>query len=182
MAPREVPGDASTLIYLAKADAFTEASTCIRTILVTPAVWREAVEEGERIGAPEVGRIRAAQERGLLRRVALSPDAEVEAEAIRASHRLGLGESEVWEKARSSLSGEDSGGRSSTRVGRLGWRDRSASGRSRPCFFRSWVIESESSRSKKPPSSFGGSPLPPMLRRKPFLRSKGIWEVNQDEN
>lgn len=95
MAPREVPGDASTLIYLAKADAFTEASTCIRTILVTPAVWREAVEEGERIGAPEVGRIRAAQERGLLRRVALSPDAEVEAEAIRASHRLGLGESEV---------------------------------------------------------------------------------------
>src|SRR6266540_1500479 len=88
MAPREVPGDASTLIYLAKADAFTEASTCIRTILVTPAVWREAVEEGERIGAPEVGRIRAAQERGLLRRVALSPDAE--GRASRVARSLGI--------------------------------------------------------------------------------------------
>lgn len=58
-------------------------------------VWREAVDEGERIGAPEVGRIRAAAERGTLRRVALSPNVETESEAIRASRRLGLGESEV---------------------------------------------------------------------------------------
>lgn len=95
MTPKEVPGDASTPIYLAKADAFTEASLCIGTILVTPSVWREAVEEGERVGAPEVGRIRAAQERGLLRRVELSPETEAEAETTRASHRLGLGEREV---------------------------------------------------------------------------------------
>ncbi len=102
MTHEEVPGDASTLIYLAKADAFAEASVCIGTILVTPSVWREAVEEGDRIGAPEVGRIREAAERGLVRRVELSAGAGAEAEAIRASHRLGLGESEVIALGRAS--------------------------------------------------------------------------------
>lgn len=90
-----VPGDASTLIYLAKADAFSEASECVASILVPPSVWREAVLDGERIGAPEVERIRAAAQRGFLQQVELSAREQDLAEAIRREHRLGRGESEV---------------------------------------------------------------------------------------
>jgi predicted nucleic acid-binding protein len=95
MDQQEAPPDASTLIYVAKANAFAEVSRCIRTILVTPSVWREAVDEGERIGAPEVGGIRNAAERGFLRLVELSNQADWEAERVRSVHRLGQGESEV---------------------------------------------------------------------------------------
>jgi predicted nucleic acid-binding protein len=90
-----IPGDASTLIYLAKADAFTEASRCVSSILVPPSVWREAVQDGERIGAPEVPRIRAAAQQGFLLQVYLSARQQGLAEEIRSEHRLGRGESEV---------------------------------------------------------------------------------------
>lgn len=96
----DVPGDASTLIYLAKADACEEASTGVSPILVPPAVWREAVDEGERVGAPDVSRIREAAGAGLLRRVRLSDAEEDLAASIATEHRLGLGESEVLAVAR----------------------------------------------------------------------------------
>lgn len=95
MVSQELPGDASTLIYLAKANAFDEARACLDAILVPPAVWRESVEAGERIGAPEVGRIKEAVEAGFLRRVELREDVEEIANRIAAEHRLGPGESEV---------------------------------------------------------------------------------------
>jgi predicted nucleic acid-binding protein len=92
MMAKAVSADASTLIYLAKADAFAEIEQCVPTIFVPPAVWHEAVLEGERIGATEVPRIVEAR---ALQRVALSPAEQSTAEAIAAEHRLGQGESEV---------------------------------------------------------------------------------------
>lgn len=89
------PGDASTLIYLAKADVFELAHSCVSTILVPPSVWREAVDEGERIGALEVQRVRDAADAGSLRLVELSQSEEVLATAIAGTERLGGGESEV---------------------------------------------------------------------------------------
>jgi predicted nucleic acid-binding protein len=89
------PADASSLIYLAKADAFSEAGRCLRTILVPPAVWEESVEAGTRIGAPEVSTIRTAADRGILRRLELSVEHETLASTIASGYRLGSGESEV---------------------------------------------------------------------------------------
>jgi predicted nucleic acid-binding protein len=91
----EIPGDASTLIYLAKADVFEAAQHCVPTILVPPSVWREAVDEGERIGALEIPRIRAAADTGSLRLVELSEREEALASAIAGAERLGAEESEV---------------------------------------------------------------------------------------
>jgi len=91
----ELPADSSSLIYLAKADAFEEVARCVGTIQVPPAVWREAVEEGERIGAPEVPRICAALESGSLRHLALSAEQARLAATIAGEHRIGSGESEV---------------------------------------------------------------------------------------
>jgi predicted nucleic acid-binding protein len=89
----ELPGDASTLIYLAKSDSFALAARCVRAILVPPSVWRETVEAGQRVRAPEVPRILAME--GFLKRVELA-DADVRlAATIAAEHRLGRGESEV---------------------------------------------------------------------------------------
>lgn len=90
-----IPADASTLIYLAKADAFRQVAGIISPIVVPAAVWRESVEEGERIGATEVPRIRKAAGEGLLLRVELSAAEQDLAESIATEHRLGLGESEV---------------------------------------------------------------------------------------
>jgi predicted nucleic acid-binding protein len=95
MSQEELPADASTLIYLAKADAFDEAAACVSRILVPPSVWREAVDEGERIGALEVPRIRAAAEAGVLARVDPSEAELARASALAAQYRLGAGESEV---------------------------------------------------------------------------------------
>lgn len=95
MSSDELPCDASTLIYLAKADAFAEAARCLGPLVVTPAVWREAVEEGERIGAAEVPRIREAERSGILHRVVLDEPEQQLSESIASEQRLGAGESEV---------------------------------------------------------------------------------------
>lgn len=95
MEEQELPGDASTLIYLAKADAFTDIRSCIDGILVPPAVWREAVEDGERFRYPDVPRIRAAADDRFLTRVELDEAARALAGTIATEHRLGVGESEV---------------------------------------------------------------------------------------
>lgn len=95
MEQERLPCDASTLIYLAKADAFPEAARCVGPLVVTPSVWREAVDEGERIGAADVPRIREAERRGLLLRVDLAEAERQLVESIAAEQRLGTGESEV---------------------------------------------------------------------------------------
>lgn len=91
----EFPGDASTLIYLAKADAFADARCCIDGILVPPSVWREAVEDAERLSYPDVPRIRAAAEDGFVLRVELDEAVQALAGTIATEYRLGVGESEV---------------------------------------------------------------------------------------
>ncbi len=90
-----IPADASVLIYLAKADVFAVAHRCIGALVATPAVWREAVEAGERKGAPEVGRIRVANGAGQLVRVHLAQGIAKHARELSARHQLGHGESEV---------------------------------------------------------------------------------------
>lgn len=90
-----VPADASTLVYLAKADAFDAATRCVESISVPPLVWAEAVEAGQEKGAPEVARIEQAHGDGFLQRVELSEDQLAFATRIRNEHRLGHGESEV---------------------------------------------------------------------------------------
>jgi predicted nucleic acid-binding protein len=91
----ELPTDASTLIYLAKADTFAEAEACVGRMAVPPSVWREAVDAGERLGYPDVPRIRAAEQVRILGRVELTASQQDVAAAIAAEHRLGVGESEV---------------------------------------------------------------------------------------
>jgi predicted nucleic acid-binding protein len=87
--------DASTLIYIAKADVFREVAECVRKLLAPPAVWREAVVQGERVGAAEVPRIRAAEAAGILERVELSESERRLAGTLAVENRLGSGESEV---------------------------------------------------------------------------------------
>src|SRR5213593_1516004 len=91
----EWPVDASSLIYLAKTDAFGKVTRCVGRLLITPGAWEEAVVAGEEIGAPEVGRIRASVTAGMTRRVALLPEEEAFARTLAGSRRIGRGESEV---------------------------------------------------------------------------------------
>jgi predicted nucleic acid-binding protein len=89
------PADASSLIYIAKADAFEEIMRCIDGIGVPPGVWREAVDAGDEIEAAEVPRIRDAEARGWLQRLSLTEEQVALAASIASEHRLGGGESEV---------------------------------------------------------------------------------------
>lgn len=96
----ERPGDASSLIYFARANVFESAAKCIGSILVPPSVWREAVDEGERLAYPDVPRIRDAERAGFLERTAISVAERALAATIASRHRLGAGESEVLALAR----------------------------------------------------------------------------------
>ncbi len=82
------------MIYLAKADAFNALVPNFGALLAPPDVWFEAVEEGERIGAPEVTLIRKAHDQGIVRQVALKAAEAKQAKGLRA-RGLGRGESEV---------------------------------------------------------------------------------------
>lgn len=95
MRQTQPPVDASTLIYLAKADAFDELAGFLPTLLVTPAVWREAVEQGEERAAREVQRIRDAESKGQLRRVPVNEEDRRRVRQIRTDYGLGAGESEA---------------------------------------------------------------------------------------
>jgi predicted nucleic acid-binding protein len=88
------PADASSLIYLAKADAFPALAPVVGSLLAPPEVWFEAVEEGERIGAPEVPRIHEARELGLLDRVSLDASERRQGDRLR-EQGLGRDECEV---------------------------------------------------------------------------------------
>lgn len=60
-----------------------------------PAVWREAVEDGERYGYEDAQRIRRAEESGFVRRVELDATRAADAESLATMWRLGQGESEA---------------------------------------------------------------------------------------
>lgn len=100
MKPRNALADASTLIYLAKADALPIAARCVGPLLIPPAVWKECVEAGERKGALDVARIRLAEHEGLVRPVELPARALARAREIAERHMLGTGESELLAMAR----------------------------------------------------------------------------------
>ncbi len=68
---------------------------CIGGIIVPPSVWREAVDDAERLDYPDVPHIRAAAESGFLARVELTDAEQALAGAIATQQRLGVGESEV---------------------------------------------------------------------------------------
>lgn len=91
----ELPADASCLIYLARIDGFPRAERCVDSLVVGAAVWREAVEDGERYGYMDAQRIRRAQERGFVRRVELYAEVTALADSLATTWRLGQGESEA---------------------------------------------------------------------------------------
>lgn len=90
----ERPADASCLIYLAKAGAYDALVPKFGLLLASASVWFEAVDEGERIGAPEVDIIRVAHGQGMVRRVELSASEVQRAKRLR-SRGFGRGESDV---------------------------------------------------------------------------------------
>jgi predicted nucleic acid-binding protein len=92
--------DASALIYLAKCDAFSEATAVLGVLGVPPAVWKEAVEAGESRGLPDAAATRLALEKGWLRRLVVTPAQERAGWALGRTHRLGAGESQVLVMAR----------------------------------------------------------------------------------
>lgn len=90
-----VPADASSFIYLAKAGGLRHAAACLGPLLMTPRVWIEVVDLGERRGAPEVALIHSAVAEGFIRRPVF-PGAHLgRAQRIAEEFGLGLGESEV---------------------------------------------------------------------------------------
>jgi predicted nucleic acid-binding protein len=91
----ERPADASTLIYLAKANGFDLARTAVEALTVPPAVWEEAVVAGRDRGAPDVVGIEEARDTGFLRLAEWSTTLDRDAAAIRDGYQLGLGESQV---------------------------------------------------------------------------------------
>lgn len=95
MLEEELPADASCLIYLARIDGFPRAERCVDSLVVGAAVWREAVEDGERYGYMDAQRIRRAQERGFVRRVELDAEVTALADSLATTWRLGQGESEA---------------------------------------------------------------------------------------
>lgn len=94
--------DSSSLIYMAKADAFETVATFVDELIAPPAVWREAVETGERKGFRDAAAIREAERRGWLRRIELGDDDRRVAGDLATRYRLGQGESEVLVAAQTS--------------------------------------------------------------------------------
>jgi predicted nucleic acid-binding protein len=95
MDPDELPADASCLIYLAKIDGFALAARCLSALVVAPAVWREAVEDGERLGYADAVNITEAHEAGFLARIELDESSTAFAGQLAATWRLGQGEGET---------------------------------------------------------------------------------------
>lgn len=87
--------DASSLIYLAKAGAIAVTTGYLGPLLVTPAVWAEAVDSGEARGSPDAARIRLDVEQGLVKQVRLDASSTQRARRIATQFGLGRGESEV---------------------------------------------------------------------------------------
>jgi predicted nucleic acid-binding protein len=92
--------DASSVIYLAKADPLHDVGALLGALLVPPAVWRETVEAGESWGQLDKARIRSARDQGFLQLVELDPATERRAIEIRRRRRIGFGECQVLAAAR----------------------------------------------------------------------------------
>lgn len=87
--------DSSALIYIAKADVFSQLERIGAELAVVPGVWHETLVEGRRSGYADAGTIEAAHEHGWVRRVMLDAVALEHGEAVASEERLGRGESEV---------------------------------------------------------------------------------------
>jgi predicted nucleic acid-binding protein len=94
-ASEEIPADASTLIYLAKARAYDVITACQLTLLAPAGVWREAVEDGEAAGYLDAAAIREAEIANRVKRLDLTANQGERASEIATTHRLGQGESEA---------------------------------------------------------------------------------------
>ena len=92
--------DASTVIYLAKADALAQAYVLAGGLLVPPAVWGEAVNVTEGRRQLDQQRIRSARDAGWIRVVSLSPSTARRAGQIGQQRRIGPGESQLLALAR----------------------------------------------------------------------------------
>jgi predicted nucleic acid-binding protein len=90
-----IPTDASSLIHLAKAGQLELAHKALGPLLVPPAVWVEAITEGERIGAVEVPVLVQGFGNGWLRRVELGAKSISQARTLVERHGLGQGEAQV---------------------------------------------------------------------------------------
>jgi len=91
----EVPADASAFIYLAKADAFDPAVFALGRLVAAPAVWREVVVDGRRMGYDDAERVEEAREEGLVTMVDLTNEQHAKARMLRARRPLGSGETET---------------------------------------------------------------------------------------
>lgn len=89
------PADASSVIYLAKANGIGPATRCLGPLLITPSVWIEVIEFGERRGATDVDVVHAGLASGFIRRMSLDPKQADRARRIENEFGLGIGESEV---------------------------------------------------------------------------------------
>lgn len=90
-----IPADATCLIYLAKINGFYRAASCVDGLLVSPAVWREAVVDGARLGYSDAEHIQQAEAMGIVTRFGLDPAMEKRAANLGETWRLGHGESET---------------------------------------------------------------------------------------
>ena len=92
--------DASTVIYLAKADALAETHSFVGDLLVPPVVWEEMVDMVEGRGQLDQEKIRSARDAGWLQLLEFGPAVASRAIEIRERRRIGRGESEVIAAAR----------------------------------------------------------------------------------
>jgi hypothetical protein len=81
--------------FVSKSRAYDVITASQLRLLVSPGVWREAVEDGEAAGYADAGAIREPERIGRLRRQNLTTGQEERASVIASTHRLGIGESEA---------------------------------------------------------------------------------------
>jgi len=100
MSPPCVVPDSSPLITLAKLERVDLLASLYGQVLVSPAVWHEAVTMGRAIGALDAGFLEGLERKGAIRRVALKAKERTTSQGLHAAGRLGSGESEVLAIAR----------------------------------------------------------------------------------
>lgn len=90
-----VVSDASPLIYLAKMDKLAFLIQVVGPVAIPPAVYREAVEVGQRHGRPDADRIAAAIGEQTVVRLELTAREVQLSSGLGTDPRLGRGECEV---------------------------------------------------------------------------------------
>lgn len=90
-----VVSDASPLIYLTKMDKLAFLAQVMGPVAIPPAVYREAVEAGQRHGRPDAARIAAAIREKTVVRLDLTTQETQLTSGLGTDPRLGRGECEV---------------------------------------------------------------------------------------